>query len=96
MKHTIIHLKSLCLFFMLWVTSVGTFAQTITITGSVKDESGEGLIGVSVLQKGTTNGTVTDLNGNYSIAVNQQNTVLVYSYIGYITCLLYTSPSPRD
>ena len=85
MKHTIIHLKSLCLFFMLWVTSVGTFAQTITITGSVKDESGEGLIGVSVLQKGTTNGTVTDLNGNYSIAVNQQNTVLVYSYIGYIT-----------
>ena len=48
MKHTIIHLKSLCLFFMLWVTSVGTFAQTITITGSVKDESGEGLIGTEI------------------------------------------------
>lgn len=79
MKHTVIYLKSLCLFFMLWATSVGIFAQNITITGSVKDESGEGLIGVSVLQKGTTNGTVTDVNGNYSITINQHNTILVYS-----------------
>ncbi|NOR88372.1 MAG: SusC/RagA family TonB-linked outer membrane protein, partial [Bacteroidales bacterium] len=58
-------------------------AQEITVSGTISDEiDGTTLIGVSVIQKGTTTGTTTDLDGNYSITV-EQGTVLVYSYIGY-------------
>lgn len=60
-------------------------AQSLKITGQVKDQAGEPLIGVNVMEKGTTNGTVTDLNGHYSISVNVQNAVLNFSYIGYKT-----------
>ena len=49
----------------------------------MKDQSGEPLIGVNVMEKGTTNGTVTDLNGFYSIVVKASNAVLNFSYIGY-------------
>ena len=58
-------------------------AQSSKITGYVKDQSGEPLIGVNVMEKGTTNGTVTDLNGFYSIVVKASNAVLKFSYIGY-------------
>lgn len=51
-------------------------------TGNVKDVSGEPLIGVSVIEVGTTNGTVTDVEGNYSIAAHP-NAKLRFSYIGY-------------
>lgn len=85
MKHTTIHLKSLSVFLILWVISLGTWAQSITVTGTVKDDLGEGIIGVSVLQKGTTNGTVTDLEGNYNITLTNGKAILVFSYIGYIS-----------
>lgn len=84
-KHTMIHLRSLILFFISGAISLGTWAQSVTITGTVKDDLGEGLIGVSVLQKGTVNGTVTDVDGNYSIAVTGEKATLVFSYIGYIS-----------
>ena len=84
-KHTSIYLRSLSLFFILGAISLGTWAQSVTITGTVKDELGEGLIGVSVLQKGTANGTVTDIEGNYSITVTSEKAELVFSYIGYIS-----------
>ncbi len=58
--------------------------QTNTISGVVKDQTGETLIGVSVLVKGTTIGTVTDLDGQYTLQANVGQT-LVYSYIGYKT-----------
>ena len=53
-------------------------------TGTVTDKSGMPLIGVSVVEKGTTNGNVTDIDGKYSIKVEQGKT-LVFSYIGYLT-----------
>lgn len=59
--------------------------QEKTVSGVVKDEEGEELIGVSVSIKGTTKGVVTDLDGKFSIEVQNENTVLVFSYIGYKT-----------
>lgn len=56
-----------------------------TITGQVVDAKGEPLIGVSILVKGTTDGAITDLNGNYKIMTKSNNPVIVYSYIGYKT-----------
>ena len=55
-----------------------------TVKGTVKDEQGEPLIGVSVIVKGTTNGTVTDVDGKFSIMCNGDD-VLVISYIGFQT-----------
>lgn len=61
------------------------FAQnTVQVSGKVVDIQNEPMIGVSVLEKGTTNGTITDFDGNYQISVRQGAT-LVFSYIGYIT-----------
>ncbi|WP_225587086.1 TonB-dependent receptor [Algoriphagus sp. Y33] len=57
-------------------------AQAEKITGTVKDEFGQPMPGVSVVVKGTTTGTVTDLDGNYSIDVNPGQTLL-FSFIGY-------------
>lgn len=59
--------------------------QTNRISGVVKDNTGEPMVGVSVSLKGTTSGTVTDGNGQYSLAVPGGNSVLVYSYISYNT-----------
>lgn len=56
--------------------------SSITVQGTVKDETGESLIGVSVLVRSTSIGTVTDENGHYSVSVDPQAT-LVFSYIGY-------------
>jgi len=58
-----------------------TFAQK-SITGIVSDVSREAIPGVSVIVKGTSDGTMTDLNGKYSINVNAEAKVLVFSYIG--------------
>jgi TonB-dependent SusC/RagA subfamily outer membrane receptor len=59
--------------------------QTRTIAGTVKDESGEPLIGVNVSVKGTTIGSITDLDGRFSIAQAPQGSTLVVSYVGYVT-----------
>ncbi|MGG7663777.1 SusC/RagA family TonB-linked outer membrane protein [Dyadobacter sp. BHUBP1] len=62
----------------------GAYAQDVTVKGKVNDEQGQGLPGVSVLVKGTSTGTVTDIEGNYT--VNAPGTAtLVFSFIGYIT-----------
>nr|WP_200814448.1 TonB-dependent receptor [Parabacteroides sp. Marseille-P3160] len=55
------------------------------ITGIVKDEAGEPLIGVNVVEKGTTRGTLTDLDGKYSLETSGRNVVLTFSYIGYLS-----------
>jgi TonB-linked SusC/RagA family outer membrane protein len=57
--------------------------QSRRVTGTVKDVKGEPLLGVNVVVRGTTNGTVTDFDGNYSLEIGA-NDVLVFSYIGYI------------
>ena len=59
------------------------WGQSVTITGKVVDSNDEPLVGVSVLELGTTNGTVTDINGQYSIGVSNTATPLRFSYIGY-------------
>ena len=58
--------------------------QTKSITGTVVDSKGEAIIGASVLVKGTSNGTITNFDGAFSLNVSQGNT-LVVSYVGYIT-----------
>ena len=65
------------------MTSV--FAQKqVNVSGRITDELNEPMIGVSVLEKGTTNGVITDLDGNYTLSVNEGSTI-VFSYIGYVT-----------
>jgi iron complex outermembrane receptor protein len=54
-----------------------------TITGTVSDSQGESLIGANVLEKGTTNGTITDIDGTYSLSVSDGAT-LMFSFTGYI------------
>ena len=63
---------------------LGLLAQDIKVQGVVKDERGETVIGASVMQKGTTNGAVTDIDGNFSLTVPSKAT-LVVSYIGFTT-----------
>lgn len=65
--------------------SLGVSAQTITVTGNVKDTTGEPVTGASVVEKGnTSNGTITDLDGNFSIRIDGNKT-LVFSFIGMKT-----------
>lgn len=63
-----------------------TFAQRI-VTGNVSDEKGEGLIGANVLVRGTSFGTVTDLDGNFNLSVPDDGTSLMISYTGYQTMI---------
>lgn len=56
--------------------------QSVKIKGRVTDASGEPVIGANVVQKGTTNGTITDLNGDFTLTVSQ-GAVLQVSFIGY-------------
>jgi hypothetical protein len=70
----------LCLSFAL--TTV-LWAQDRTVTGTITTEDGEGLPGVNVLVQGTTTGTTTDLDGNYSLSVPSDASSLVYSFVGY-------------
>lgn len=64
--------------------SSSTQQNTRKITGIIKDQSGEPVIGTNIVEKGTTNGTITDIDGQYSLEVGS-NSILVVSYIGYIT-----------
>ena len=57
-------------------------AQTITVKGVVKDATGLSVIGASVLQQGTTNGTITDFDGNFTLEV-PSDAVLTISFVGY-------------
>ncbi|MDE7441098.1 MAG: TonB-dependent receptor [Muribaculaceae bacterium] len=66
----------------LLVLALPGFAQKITVHGHVADELGEDLIGASVMEKGTTNGTSADLEGNFTLTV-APNATLVVSYVGY-------------
>ena len=73
--------KRFLLSFILIFACTSIYAQT-EITGTVIDETGEGVIGATVKEKGTSNGTVTDIDGNFKLKVGVNQT-LVISYIGY-------------
>ena len=60
------------------------FAQQITVQGVVKDQTGETVIGASVMEKGTTNGTITGIDGDFSLNMSP-NATLVVSFVGYKT-----------
>ncbi|MBO5015933.1 MAG: carboxypeptidase-like regulatory domain-containing protein, partial [Bacteroidaceae bacterium] len=69
--------------------SMGTDAvevvqQTVNLRGTVKDANGEPIIGANVMEKGTTNGTITDFDGNFTLSVSRKSSLII-SYIGYKT-----------
>jgi TonB-linked SusC/RagA family outer membrane protein len=71
---------------LMLLTSVTVLAQSRTITGKVtSSEEPDGVPGASVVVKGTTLGTITELNGNYSLAVPENASELVFSFVGYLT-----------
>lgn len=73
--------RSLLMLLLLFLGTVGALAQT-TITGTVEDSNGEPLIGASVLVKGSMTGVSTDIDGQFKIAIPNENTTLVFSYVG--------------
>lgn len=77
-------LKFLLLLTLFSLTSAVTLAQEILVSGSVKDSNGEPIIGASVIQKGTSNGTTTDFDGKFSFK-SSSGAMLVISYIGYMS-----------
>lgn len=77
-------LRPFALFMALFLMNVSWAFAQLTVTGNVQSTSGEPLIGVNVVEKGTTNGTVTDLDGNYTLRVAKGKT-LVFSYIGFLS-----------
>lgn len=56
-----------------------------TVTGTIVDQNGVSLPGANVVEKGTTNGTITDLDGKFTLTVKDENAILVFSYVGYET-----------
>ena len=73
------------LFTLLWTFSLSIFAQNITVHGTVKDENSEPLIGATIQVQGTSTGTVTDMEGNYTLPDVPRNAKLVVSYVGMET-----------
>ncbi|MDO7172444.1 SusC/RagA family TonB-linked outer membrane protein [Mariniflexile sp. AS56] len=73
------------LFFAFMVTiSISVFSQNKTITGKVTDGTGQPLAGANILEKGASNGSLTDFDGNFSISVANQNSILKISYVGFL------------
>jgi len=66
-------------------SSAALFAQQISVNGTIKDENGAPVPGVTIVEKGTTNGANSDNNGQYTISVSGSNSTLVFSFIGFKT-----------
>ena len=77
--------RTMPLLLLSWVMCVGAIAQDRRVTGRVKDETGTGLPGVSVVLKGSQQGTTTDAEGQYTVAVTGTNPTLVFSFVGYLS-----------
>jgi TonB-linked SusC/RagA family outer membrane protein len=73
-----------CAVFLLVLVTVPSFAQ-VKVSGTVVDDTGQPLPGVSIVEKGTSNGTTSDVTGKYSISASSADATLVYSFIGYKT-----------
>ena len=70
---------------LLSVLAVGAFAQSKTVSGTVLDKTGESVIGASVVVKGTTNGTITDFDGKFTLQNVPDNGTIQVSFVGYKT-----------
>ena len=83
MKKMRIRMQLVCLFSMLLLFfPINALAQQGTVTGQVVDERGESVIGATVLVKGSTDGAITDLDGNFSIK-GKVGSTLTITYVGY-------------
>ncbi|MBK7338145.1 MAG: TonB-dependent receptor plug domain-containing protein [Saprospirales bacterium] len=78
-------MKKFAIFFSLLLFSAGALLGQRTVTGKVTDQNGDALIGANILAKGTTSGTVTEVDGTYSIQVPGGTGALVFSYTGFET-----------
>lgn len=74
-------------------SSISVFAQQITVSGKVTDSNQEPIIGASVLEKGTSNGMITNMDGNFSLKA-APNATLIISYIGYQTVEIKATTKP--
>ncbi len=74
-------MKGTCKFLLLWLVgmliSVQAFAQALTVTGNVKDKTGEAVIGANIVVKGTTNGTITDFDGNFTLQAKKGDIIVI-------------------
>ena len=77
--------SKLLIVILIFISGILAFGQKVQVTGKVNQSTGEPLPGVNVIEKGTVNGAVTSAEGDYSITVADQNAVLVFSYVGYLT-----------
>ena len=77
-------IKGILALLLLLCATTTAFAQNVTVTGTVTDATNEPLIGVNVQVKGSTIGTVTDIDGRFSLSVPGNQSVLVFSYVGYL------------
>ncbi|MCD6200424.1 MAG: TonB-dependent receptor [Bacteroidales bacterium] len=79
------HRRLLLSVFLICLVIPWAVAQEVTITGTVTSQEGNTLPGVTILVKGTQRGTITDANGNYMIKLSNADSVLVFSFVGYVT-----------
>lgn len=85
-KSQLYRLLTMFVFCALVMTNYSLQAQSSRITGQVTaDDDGSAIPGATVLVQGTTNGTITDIDGNYSLTVEDPNATLVFSYVGYLS-----------
>lgn len=84
MKHNEMKRLTALILFLLMGIPFLLAQKTVKVSGKITDDSNETMIGVSIMEKGTNNGIITDFNGNYSLFVHEGATI-VYSYIGYLT-----------
>lgn len=80
------HWKVAILSVLMSFCMTAAFAQSGAVKGKVLDEQGEPIIGANIVEKGTTNGTITDIDGNFTLTVNDlKKSILQFSFIGYNT-----------
>lgn len=82
--------------FLLFFFSLGMFAQQLTVTGVVKDATGEAVIGASVLVKGTTNGTITDFDGNFTLTNVPSDATIEITFVGYLPQTVKATSAPLN
>ena len=75
--------KGMALLFVAFLFTGFLYSQGTTVTGTIVDRSGEALPGASIVIKGTANGVISDMNGNFTIAVPDKNSVLQITFVGY-------------
>jgi len=87
--------KSLLLPIFALCISLTVVAQNLTVSGTIKSPTGETLVGVSILIKGTTSGTISDSEGRYSISASR-NSILTFMYVGYKTVSLTATQATQN